>query len=637
MENISNIALYKLFKNNKQFKDDCKYIKSETFCFRMENERKQEIIEEILENLCNILDENFKTSKNIQRPTVKIIEDAENFGEYKIEENAIYLDKKSLNIPNIMHEFRHYIQAQFEEKSRIESVKVPLPDPFYRLQGAERNAYNFQHLFRLDNVKIYFLETVHDTMALLDNGASLFALGLLHKKYFDLARQYFKPFNHIGDIQKTDEKKLKYKNVVRQKINVEFKNKFYDLILDKENNNKYFHVTSKFGDDFSFSIIDNKCTVYPIESSKEHLVSNYKTSIDFVINFCKIYNVKDIDICPISNAIHRAKFDKILLDIKSNYTMTDDSKSNEIHGALPNNDITENLKKKLIKIEEKAKEQFTIDQILLKNERMVQLDKTNTIYLAGYDSQDKNIFLENFDINIQKLFKQNNLKFIKTEETINVDFKEIEKILKESLNSEDLNKCYDDFNARIKEKFGISIDRFAIDDKLNFGEEELPENIKNLSFTNSFIKSKILSLDNSLDPLENECYDKISRAMLLKILQNGTSSKNNLFVFNMDRNYLNFLYNPDKPSLNKYIDTADKYYYKTIIDKAFFEIPVENVEKIIEYNKDKFDNEKDFEKFKKGIKITEEYNMLIKRPKNRFEIDLKELNKISIEKDEINR
>lgn len=632
MNNISNIKLYFMFKSNKQFSDDCKYLNSDLF-YKSNFRIQEKSIKKVLNNLCKILENRFNIQDQINTPNVVIMDLKENFGYYSYEENTIYLDKNSLKIHNIMHEFRHFIQAQFEEKSRIENVKVPLPDPFYRLQSSERNAYNFQHMFNF-NMK----DLVYNTSALIVNAARTFSLGLLHKKYFNIARKYFKVFNHICDIENIKNvENLKYKNVVRKDFKINFNNKIYNVTLNQEKDNKYFNIKNN-DKDFDFAIINNKCTVFPLFADKKYYALFYKEAIDIAINFCKVYDIKEIEMCPINSTVNVKKFNAILSDVKASYMPTNnDKENNKLFNIPPKTDISNELKKNLIMVEKEIIKRQTLDQILLENEKLVQLDRTNTIYIAGYDSKVKDDFYNNFKDNIQKLIYFNNISVTRTEDIVNVDFGLINKFLSESLNGNNFKENYNIFSDKIFKKFGIKIDKERIDEILKIEEKYLPEDINKLPFTEAFIKCYTLSKKDNFNILEKENYEKISNSMLMNIVQNGTSKNNNLFVFNLNKKDLDYTLNNFSYLFDMYVDKAKENFNKLTRDKITFQFKEEDIDMIIKYNKNKIKNEKDFENFKNNVLKMEKYKLLIGFPKKSIEIDIDKLDRIIIDKENIKR
>ncbi len=375
MNNISNLKLYWILTHDGTAHQVFDIIKSEKF--KNANINKKQLI---LKNVYNIFCESIENALKIENkslPRPEVDDDVEHgyFGKYTTEDNIIHLDFDDLSVGKIMHEFRHYIQYHFEEKSYLKGVKVPLPDPFYPLQKHELNAYDFQFLFDGINISELFI----DARNIIDNAKDLFALGYLNKQTFDIERNYYKAYNKMCDLQKVNDEEVAFDRD-------RFKIKDYDVCVDAD----IFFSLKNEESEIDFSIINNKCTVYAINyetkctllehftarnnqqlSQEELKYQNIcKDAIKIVSAFCKAKGVKKIDINPCTPAVHKNKFEIILKKNQKDYRGTECERFNQFYDIKAEDELVTDIKTqmKIIDIDNRTPDDY-IDEDLILNKK----------------------------------------------------------------------------------------------------------------------------------------------------------------------------------------------------------------------------------------------------------------------------
>ena len=135
---ISNFLLRRIINKDKNITNKEKEI------LKAKPEDKTFLIKQYIDLLCD------KVSKALNKtiiPPKLVFSDELEQNMYLPEQNIMALYIRGNTISNILHEFRHLLQAQLKEPSYTKVNDVQLPVPFYRLQEHEKNAYRFQALF----------------------------------------------------------------------------------------------------------------------------------------------------------------------------------------------------------------------------------------------------------------------------------------------------------------------------------------------------------------------------------------------------------------------------------------------------------------------------------------------------------
>ena len=317
-----NYKLYKLFANDEEAGKYATKLKAAS-----NTDVKQALVKKLINRLCDILSVNFE-NKKIEKPNIEFSTNIATEGVYHPSTNTIILDPDYLTLPNIMHEFRHYIQFQFKEQKYLKGLLTPLGRPFYNFQSHEICAYNFQRMYNEhvgSDLKIF-----QDYVMSADR---LLSLGLFSKKVFDTERKYYKTYNTQIDIQDADEKALKLKFPCMERksfINTLDKTDIavtYNDVGRKLFNIKYNVKNTEY--ETNFEITDDKCIIYGININNRQYATfrNYKRacqiSVDYAANVAMAFSLDTIDINPYSIFIHKNKFKDILDLVKQDYCLVD--------------------------------------------------------------------------------------------------------------------------------------------------------------------------------------------------------------------------------------------------------------------------------------------------------------------------
>ena len=308
--NISNIKLYLSFYNDDKVQTYLETIKKKGFNKLYTNE-KITILEDTCNALCNNLEKLFKLKpESLLRPKIDFKTDRGDFGKYNAETNTISLNDDNIKPYKLLHEFRHYIQFQFKEKSYYEGVVTPLPDPFYQFQKHEKNAYNFQRLYHTRRIP----EILTDSWYKITSKLDLSLLGYFNKESFTTCREYYKTYNKMCDYEKSNNLSVEYPNCKAEEYSILYKGEKFNV--KHFNDGNHFYNINRNDVEINFGIIDKECKIYAISkkenneysliefinqngsfTSKENEYRKIcKDSIDIVANFCKNYGVKCKDI-----------------------------------------------------------------------------------------------------------------------------------------------------------------------------------------------------------------------------------------------------------------------------------------------------------------------------------------------------
>ena len=330
---------------------------------------REDSITEYIDFLCEKLDKAFGKTGNKKLPKPKIIFSDKDgiYNCYFPEKNLMVLRKDVSDPAYILHEFRHYIQAQFHERLYKKYLETPLPHPFYYTQPHEICAYNFQHFSEIRNfgdIKFDMLDRIFVTEEAIK-------FGLLNKKVIDTERIYYKDCNILDNLCNLPKEVLDilYGEYKEKDFELEFNNDNFKIKHFELDTAKYFNVT--FNTDIKwdnevmpvitsseyvlqFGIKNDTCTIYGIHpifsspSSHKEYEQACKIASDFAFNFAKAYNIKEINTNPYSLHINKHKFKNILKSIKQDYSFTQrDTSFNKISNPFPKENIIADIIKEL--------------------------------------------------------------------------------------------------------------------------------------------------------------------------------------------------------------------------------------------------------------------------------------------------
>lgn len=372
---ISNFLLRKIINKDKDITNKEKEI------LKTKSEDKTFLINQYIDLLCD------KVSKALNKtiiPPKLVFSDELEQNMYLPEQNIMALYIKGNTISNILHEFRHLLQAQLKEPSYTKVNDIQLPEPFYRLQEHEKNAYRFQALFENNPIKslLDFEQTLHEDKMKMQT------LGF-DKNAYNKEQIYFEDYNVLLDLLSMPDELLDILYPDREEIlheeteNIEkivnggdipdedkrkyfsFDDKEFNIVEFNVNDKKYFTIKWYDYDKsymVDFGLYNDGCVIYNFRPdtsenythaldkimSYEEYNDMCKTSFDLVMNFVKAYGLNDVYINPYSFNINRDLHEKVISDIKRDYMGRPDEFSfNEICNATAKTNIVDELKVEL--------------------------------------------------------------------------------------------------------------------------------------------------------------------------------------------------------------------------------------------------------------------------------------------------
>ena len=370
MLSLKNYLICKKIDNDKELHEF-----GDRICMMRDKNSLMYYTKEFIKRACDII--NSSTKRITEYPNIKF-DLLDYSGKYIANTNTIVLDKDSITVPNILHEFRHYLQFQFKEPFYYNGNLSPLPQPFYRFQLHEINAYDFQHRYEYSNER----NISEEISGIFEDANYLIKIGAFNPIAFHIEHEYYKYYNKLFDQMDMSNEEL-YAEFPMCKIK-DFTQKFNGRNVhinhyqtDINFFNLKFNVYNR-NYEANFEIKDNKCIIYGISAEnleiceKEEYSKACNLAFDFASNISKIYKANELDINPYSLNIHKNIFKEIINDYKSNHLgINDYLKFNHIPNPMPKEDITKNLIEVLCVDDNKSITEYINQDKILENNKEV--------------------------------------------------------------------------------------------------------------------------------------------------------------------------------------------------------------------------------------------------------------------------
>jgi len=365
--NVPNYLLCKILE-----KDEELYKIADRISQTKPSKELNSYVEMFINQVCKTVEKFFH--KKFSLPKIEFSKYITDF--YDASTNTICLNENTIRIPDLLHEFRHYLQCQFEEFSYFKGNFSPLPPPFYHFQLHEINAYNFQHRYEYSGDR----DKVAELTEIFNDFKHLIKIGAFNPKAFKIEHEYYKDYNKLFDQMDMDLEILKTK-FPNSKIS-EFKQHFYSQdikVKHYKTNKNFFNLEFKINEhkyEANFEIKDEKCIIYGINicediriCKREEYEKACNLAFDFASNIAKLYKINELDIDPYSLNINKKDFKEIINNFKSKQVgIADNLEFNKIPNPMPKENIINDLNKNLNFNVESTKDYIDENEILENSE-----------------------------------------------------------------------------------------------------------------------------------------------------------------------------------------------------------------------------------------------------------------------------